>query len=316
MKTMSSLFCKISLFTIVFFQFNFVKGAADTMPWKQIPLKSLDGTIVDNLKLNPDRPTYIKFWASWCQPCIKQMPHLQYAYQAYNQHINFVIVNIDVNDSLEDIQKLQKQFGLSMPIFRDFNGELAQFFHLMGTPLHVLLAPNGGVLHQGHNADEKLDQLLSSTAEGHYARSEALTVSPTLSSTPDLPENDRVALFLSSTWCDWYLKESRPAISQNCIAGNSLLATLPKIFPKIRWQGYISRLWTGEPELTEFKSKYDLNLPLEVDTENTVFLKFKVNQYPTLILLEKGKIVGQIQDFTNPNSVKMKVENAFLSKEI
>ena len=23
------------------------------------------------------KPTYIKLWASWCQPCIEQMPHFQ-----------------------------------------------------------------------------------------------------------------------------------------------------------------------------------------------------------------------------------------------
>ncbi|NOT65641.1 MAG: hypothetical protein HOP06_06415 [Methylotenera sp.] len=103
------------------------------------------------------------------------------------------------------------------------------------------------------------------------------------------------ALFFVSTWCDWYLKGSHPAVSQNCIAAQKQVNKLYKQYPQVNWVGVASRLWTGAPELAEYKKKFNVKHPLEVDSTNSITFEYAVKDYPTLILLNKGKEVFRTQ---------------------
>ncbi|HJS13448.1 MAG TPA: TlpA disulfide reductase family protein, partial [Rheinheimera sp.] len=67
--------------------------------------------------LDQTKPTYIKLWASWCQPCMEQMPHFEKLYQEYGDKVNFVAVNININEKRQEISKVQQRFKLSMPIY-------------------------------------------------------------------------------------------------------------------------------------------------------------------------------------------------------
>lgn len=66
------------------------------------PLQSLDGSTV-NLKQSDGKVVLINFWATWCPPCIAEMPAMQKLYTKYGDAVDFYFV------SSEDPEKL-KQF--------------------------------------------------------------------------------------------------------------------------------------------------------------------------------------------------------------
>ena len=72
-------------------------------------LTNLNGDSISFDKLvDAGKPTYIKFWATWCQPCLEQMPHLEKAFKQYNDQINFITVNIWMSENIQDINKYSR----------------------------------------------------------------------------------------------------------------------------------------------------------------------------------------------------------------
>lgn len=57
----------------------------------RLALNSLEGAAVD-LSSFEGKPTVVNLWATWCPPCVREMPVLQKA-QAANPAVNFVFVN-------------------------------------------------------------------------------------------------------------------------------------------------------------------------------------------------------------------------------
>ncbi len=78
----------------------------------------------------PDRyPVVLSFFATWCKPCMKELPHLENVYQAYkDKPVKFFLVDITEatrNNGFEDSPKagpfLAKK-GITIPILYDTRG--------------------------------------------------------------------------------------------------------------------------------------------------------------------------------------------------
>ena len=42
-----------------------------------------------------DKPVYLNFWATWCPPCVKELPHIQAKYEKYKDRIHFLAISVD-----------------------------------------------------------------------------------------------------------------------------------------------------------------------------------------------------------------------------
>lgn len=291
----------MKIFTHAIFMFWALSGLVQASEVNQetraLPITLLSGQTVTLDQYKGKRPVYLKFWATWCQPCRKEMPHLQHTFEKYGDKVQVIAINLGINDDLKSVAAIQKEFALSVPMTLDKSGQLAKAFNLIGTPYHVLLDKNAQVVHQGHEATTALDEKIKLLAAGQVVT--APKASPEAAS--GVPINlDGVserptALFFISTWCDWYLKDSRPSVSKNCVHAQHQVNQLYQQYPQINWIGVASRLWTGEPELAEYKKKFNIQHPLKIDSTNSVFFNYAVQDFPTLILLNKGQEVFRTQ---------------------
>lgn len=268
--------------------------------FNDIPLTTLDNRTTTLAELRNGQPVYLKFWASWCQPCLQQMPHFQGIQSTLGDKIQVIAVNVDINESLEAIARVQQQSQLTMPILRDSSGKLAKVFNLRGTPDHVLIAADGSIRFRGHNADKSLDDALAQLAAGDLSEpAEALEKN---NEQLALDTTDGVVLF-TSTWCDWYLEKSRPDTSTNCVNANQMISTLAERYPDIDWQTVVSRLWTNDEAVNDYRQKYQLELPISIDPSNASFIQHGVNSYPTLVRFKDGTEVGRAHRFDALDSV-------------
>ena len=196
-----------------------------------------------------------------------------------------------------------------MPVAIDTKGDLAQAFRLLGTPYHLLFDKQMNLVHIGHKADSLLDNkiaLISRDKPLDLLADDVIT--ETAVAIPlNLDDNKPHALFFTATWCDWYLKDSRPAISQQCISAQRSVNQFTQKYENIVWQEIISRLWTGEPELASYVKKYQIKHPIAVDASNSLFHQYQVKDLPTLVIVKNGEITFKTSDFSDPKFIARKL---------
>ncbi len=81
-----------------------------TYQWQ---LMQLDGTKVD-LNQFTDKVIFINFWATWCPPCIAEMPQMQNLYEKYGDQVVFLFVT---NEELPVAEKFINNKKFSLPVY-------------------------------------------------------------------------------------------------------------------------------------------------------------------------------------------------------
>jgi len=282
-----------------------------------LPITTLSDTTINLGQYTGKKPVYLKFWATWCKPCRKQMPHFQHVQQQYGKDMQLIAVNIDINDEIIHIRNTKNEFSLTMPIAIDVSGKLAQAFNLVGTPMHVLIDINGNIVHKGHEASKELDETIKILATNNLTELPDISL---LSSNKfstnepirsggqiEIKKNKYTALFFVATWCDWYLKELRPSVSKNCIDAQNSINAVYRKFPQYNWIGVASRLWTEKKELDEYKIKFNIFHPLQIDTSNRLFFDYHIKNFPTLVLLKDGEEIARVAKFNDKKKLIAKL---------
>ncbi len=282
-------------------------AVAQNSSYQHIELKSFPDLEPKTLAtIDNNKPIYLKFWASWCKPCMEQMPHFERIYQKYQKDLNIIAININMNEEKSRIEEVVNHFDLHAPIWLDNEGELGVALGLIGTPYSVLINQDGKVLYTTHESDAELDVRLAMLAKGKATDSE---LSGGLISKEDKEKLLRPwmqgehLIFFTATWCDWYLADTRPAMAQQCKVAQSNLNALQKRLPDMPWHGVVNHLWTDEKALEEFKKLYQLKTSFSIDTSGVLFNRFRIRDIPTLLWVKDGKVITRISDFKNIDAV-------------
>ena len=270
-----------------------------------MPMTLTTGEVVTLEQYQGKKPVYLKFWATWCKPCIEQMAHFEKISLQHGDNLAVIAINLGINDNLAAVKKVQQEFNLSMPMAIDTNGDLAQAFRLLGTPYHLLFDKQMNLVHLGHKADSVLDNkiaLISATKELDLLADNAITETE-MPLELGLDGSKTQAFLFTATWCDWYFTDSRPTASQQCIAAQNTINDLTKKFDNIAWQGIISRLWTGPAELANYTKKYQVKHPIAIDVSNGMFHQYGIKEFPSLVVVKNGEVILKTSDFSKPTSL-------------
>lgn len=283
-----------TLFYLFIFITPFTYGKADNV--NNIALETLSGEITTLSKLAEGKPMYIKFWATWCQPCMEQMPHFQRLQQKYSDKIKILAVNININENRQYIFDVITKNGLTMPVLLDKEGKLSEALGLVGTPFSVLINTDNNIVYTTHESNEVLDTFVDKLANGSKLASKSSKnitaeekkniLNPWLKGTH--------TLFFTATWCDWYLKDSRPQMANSCEAVQSAISKIQTHSDVKQWHGFVNHLWTDNKALTDFTQLYNITFPFDIDTHGVLFSHFNIRSIPTLIKIENGKVIKKL----------------------
>ncbi|MCF7568242.1 TlpA family protein disulfide reductase [Sabulilitoribacter arenilitoris] len=105
--------------------------------WK---LKDEKGAIF-NFKEAKGKVVLINFWATWCPPCIAEMPSLQKLYTDYHDKIEFVFIS---NESFKTINSFLEKNSYTFKIYNEVSK--SKFFNIRGIPRTFLIDKQGKVL--------------------------------------------------------------------------------------------------------------------------------------------------------------------------
>lgn len=103
----------------------------------------------------------IDFWATWCQPCTAEFPHLQRMYDEQKAK-GFVIVavSMDGSDTIAEVPSFAHRNNVTFPVVLDEDSHIASIYNpRKSAPLSVLIDRQGHITHvrEGYNpGDEEL----------------------------------------------------------------------------------------------------------------------------------------------------------------
>ena len=131
---------------------------ADTLP--AFSLETLDGT-QQSIASWPGKPLLINFWATWCGPCLHEIPMLKQL-QTRRADLQVVGIAVDKRDSVVGFAATM-QFNYPVLIGESGGWDAAAAFgvNVYALPFTVFTAPDGAVLgvHTGELHPEHLDNL-------------------------------------------------------------------------------------------------------------------------------------------------------------
>jgi len=111
-------------------------------------LKNLDGQRVSLDDLLGRGPLLIDFWATWCKPCIKELPHLHELYLKYRDRgFQVVAVSEDSPRSLAKVRSFVAGNKYEFLVLLDENGTVQRKFNFRAIPYTILLDRDGHVIH-------------------------------------------------------------------------------------------------------------------------------------------------------------------------
>lgn len=109
-------------------------------------LPTLDGTQTVDLQTQRGNVVLVNFWASWCEPCKREMPALQ---QWHEQHADQGLAVIGVDTLYQDERAAAQGFvatnNITYPILADEVGDTSRQWLIQGLPRTYVIDRNGVV---------------------------------------------------------------------------------------------------------------------------------------------------------------------------
>lgn len=92
------------------------------------------------------KPVLINFWASWCPPCVAEMPAIQKIYQEYgNEGFIVLAVNASNQDNLNNAVKFVEKNNLKFPILLDSDGQVSNQYLVQSLPTSFFIDRSGKI---------------------------------------------------------------------------------------------------------------------------------------------------------------------------
>lgn len=157
-KTIYSIIILI-LFTVLAYSQDVNSKAPD------FTAKDMDGNIVHLSDLK-GKVVLIDFWASWCVPCKKSMPHLIELYNAYKD-TSFTVIGVNVDTELDKVKQFEEELSadIPFPVIFDKESKIPPMYDVQGMPTTVVVNKKGIIKYKevGYTNElkEKLDKTIN-----------------------------------------------------------------------------------------------------------------------------------------------------------
>lgn len=105
---------------------------------------TLQSSTGENVRLAEQRGQVVmlNFWASWCAPCLKEMPLLDEMSKRYSS-AGFVLFGVNVEEDNTDAKKLLKKLGVTFPILFDTESKASSLYNVDSMPTTVMIDKKG-----------------------------------------------------------------------------------------------------------------------------------------------------------------------------
>lgn len=89
----------------------------------------------------------INFWATWCPPCVKEMPSLQQAWEQLRGE-DIAVLAINMGEQKQAIEGFIQKYPVELPILLDKEFDMADAWSVTGLPTTYVVDPEGQIVSQ------------------------------------------------------------------------------------------------------------------------------------------------------------------------
>ena len=93
-----------------------IKPGEKLIPAPAMVVHTADGKTID-LQQQKGKVVFINFWATWCPPCLAEMPTVNDFYEKIKSDTNIVFLAIDVDNRLNNSSAYMKKQGYQIPVY-------------------------------------------------------------------------------------------------------------------------------------------------------------------------------------------------------
>jgi thiol-disulfide isomerase/thioredoxin len=132
-----------------------------------VVFKGTDGNIF-NVQENKGKVIFINLWATWCPPCIAEMPSINRLFNDFqgNENIKFLLVDVENNPGKSNL--FMKKRGFNLPVYFPA-GDIPREWFSGTLPTTVIIDKSGNIVfhHEGlaDYSSNKMAQFVKSISE-------------------------------------------------------------------------------------------------------------------------------------------------------
>jgi cytochrome c biogenesis protein CcmG, thiol:disulfide interchange protein DsbE len=148
-------------------------------PAPALKLKTTTDEEIDIAKFK-GRMVIVNFWATWCGPCIAEMPSLQALVSKIGKK-NVALVGVNFHESPQKIRDFQLKYNVQFPLLRDAWQEASTTWKVAVLPTTFIIDANGTLRYRvvgevDWSSKQVADRLKAVMARGNRAPGAASTV--------------------------------------------------------------------------------------------------------------------------------------------
>jgi len=161
----------LGIIALAFVVAEFMSGqahAAEPRVNASAPDFELENLAGEHVRLSELRgkPVLLNFWATWCAPCVLEMPNIRKFYEKYPEQFDVLAINAD--ESRLDVERFAKDMGLTFDVLLDPGGKAQQLYQIRGYPASFFVDSQGVIRaqHVGMMTEDNLADYLLKVGVG------------------------------------------------------------------------------------------------------------------------------------------------------
>lgn len=127
-------------------------------PVQEFALDDLSGDAV-RLSDFAGKVVVISFWATWCGPCLQELPFLQQLYDQHGGELVVLAITTDGPDTVPEVRNIVRRNRWTMPVLLDLDGGLMAQLNPRGTQPFTMFIDRQGRLahvHEGYSVGDEV----------------------------------------------------------------------------------------------------------------------------------------------------------------